>query len=226
MAKWLAAATVIVLALLALLWIQIREPAAAVAPGTREVAQAPAARPAMATASDLAIAAEKARAAQAQGGKVDPASDAFTYKFDETVPPMLTMSAAKCYTGGLNRVHRNQKTKLGFKIAIKDGVVSVSDVKVVETTINDQALNDCFVREVAKVTWRDDELPDWAQDDELLIRPERGMKKFTKENLEYEGDGPIGKLEDPGYVHTSREQPVDERGENDRRLRAQAEAGE
>jgi hypothetical protein len=222
MGKWLAAATVIVLALLALLWIQIREPAAAVSAPTRDVAQA--APTQLSTPNDLAIAAAKVREAQAQGGKVDPASDAFTYKFDETVPPMLTMSAAKCYTGGINRVHRNQKTKLGYKIAIKDGVVSVSDVKVVETTINDQALNDCFVREVAKVTWRDDELPDWAQDDELVIRPERGMKKFTKENLEYEGDGPIGKLEDPGYVHTSREQPVDERGENDRRLRAQAEA--
>ena len=28
------------------------------------------------------------------------------------------------------------------------------------------------------------------QADKLLIRPERGMKKYTKENLEYEGDGP------------------------------------
>jgi hypothetical protein len=223
MGKWLAAATVIVLALLALLWIQIREPAAAVAPAAKaDVAQASA--PAMSTANDLAVAAAKVRAAQAQGGKINPASDAFIYKFDEMVPPMLTMSAAKCYTGGINRVHRNQKTKLGYKLAIKDGVVSVSDVKIVETTINDQKLNDCFVREVAKVSWRDDELPDWAQDDELVIRPERGMKKFTKENLEYEGDGPIGRIEDPGYVHTSREQPEYERGENDRRMRAQAEA--
>ena len=33
-------------------------------------------------------------------------------------------------------------------------------------------------------------LPDWNQDDELVIRPERGIKKFTKENMEYEGSGP------------------------------------
>ncbi|HEY5949455.1 MAG TPA: hypothetical protein VIV40_28365 [Kofleriaceae bacterium] len=211
MGKWLAAATVAVLALLALLWMQIREPAAAVAPAPkRDVAQA-AAPTQLATANDLALAAKKVREAQAQSGKLDPASDGFTYHFDEAITPAATMNAAKCYTGGLNRVHRNQKTKLGYKVEIKNGVVTLHDVKVIETTINDKALNDCFVREVAKTTWNDDALPDWAQDDELLIRPERGMKKFTKENLDYEGEGPIGKLESPGKVAASREQPLDER---------------
>lgn len=213
MAKWLAAATVVVLALLALLWIQIREPAAAVAPSPKADVAAPAAAPAApTTASELAIAAQKMREAQASGGKIDPASDSFTYRFDESVTPNLTMNAAKCYTGGLNRVHRNQKTKLAMKMHIKDGVVSVSDVKIVETTIPDKALNDCFVREVAKTTWTDEQLPDWQQDEELVIRPERGMKKFTAENLAYEGDGPIGKLEAPvGPVAASREEPIDQR---------------
>jgi hypothetical protein len=210
MAKWLAAATVAVLALLALLWMQIRGPAAAVSAAPKQqVAQA--APTQLATASDLAIAAQKVREAEAHSGKVDPASDAFTYRFDEQVTPQLTMNAAKCYTGGLNRVHRNQKTKLNLKLQIKDGVVTVSDVKMVETTIADKALNDCFMREVAKTTWTDEQLPDWAQDEELVIRPERGMKKFTAENLAYEGDGPIGKLESAGPVAASREQPLDQR---------------
>ena len=211
MTRWLAAATVIVLALLALLWLQIREPAVAVTP-TPVADVATAAVPASpSNASELALAAQKVREAQAQGGKIDPASDAFTYRFDEMVTPNLTMMAAKCYTGGINRVHRNQKTKLNMKLQIKSGVVSVSDVKIVETTINDKALNDCFLREVAKTTWTDEQLPDWQQDEELVLRPERGMKKFTAENLAYEGDGPVGKLEDPGPVAASREQPLDER---------------
>jgi hypothetical protein len=211
MAKWLAAATVAVLALLALLWMQIRGPAAAVSAAPKQdVAQA-APPTQLATANDLALAAQKVREAQAHSGKVDPASDAFTYRFDEQVTPQLTMNAAKCYTGGLNRVHRNQKTKLNLKLKIKDGVVTVSDVKMVETTIADKALNDCFMREVAKTTWTDEQLPDWAQDEELVIRPERGMKKFTAENLAYEGDGPIGKLESAGPVAASREQPLDQR---------------
>src|SRR5687768_8576104 len=104
MAKWLAAATVIVLALLALLWIQIREPAAAVTPTPVADVAPVAASGSPSNASELALAAQKVREAQAQGGKIDPASDAFTYRFDEAVTPNLTMMAAKCYSGGLNRV--------------------------------------------------------------------------------------------------------------------------
>ena len=206
MGKWLAAGTVALVALLALLWLQIREPAAAVTPAAKqEVAQEP---QRMRTVNDLAIAAQKVREAEAKGGKIDPATDAFTYAFDERVSPMGLMNAAKCYTGGLSRVHRNQKTKLGYDVVIKDGVVRFENVRILESTINDKVLNDCFVREVAKTTWTDENLPDWKQDDELLIRPERGMKKFTKENLEYEGEGAIGKLESPvGPVHGSREDP-------------------
>jgi len=211
MAKWLAAGAVVIVALLALLWMQIREPAAAIAaPPKQEVAQP--APTAIHSANDLAAAAAKARELQAKGGKIDPATDAFTYAFDERVSPMGLMNAAKCYQGGLSRVHRNQKTKLGYDVVIKDGVVKFENVHIVESTINDKTLNDCFVREVAKTTWTDENLPDWKQDDELLIRPERGMKKFTKENLDYEGDGPIGKLESPaGPVHSSREAPADDR---------------
>ena len=206
MGKWLAAGTVALIALLALLWMQIREPAAAVSAAPKqEVAQPEA----MATPSDLAKAAAKARELKEQGGKIDPASDSFTYRFDERVSPSLLMNAAGCYTGGINRVHRNQNTKLTMKIQIKNGVFSVKDVKIAASSIGDKALNDCFVREVAKTTWTDDQLPDWEQDEELVISPERGMKKFTKENLAYEGDGPIGKLEDPGPVAASREEPLE-----------------
>ena len=212
MAKWLAAGAVALVALLALLWMQIREPAAAVtAPKPQQVAQAEPQH--IRSANDLAIAAQKVREAQDQGGKIDPGTDAFTYAFDERVSPMGLMNAAKCYTGGLSRVHRNQKTKLGYDVVIKDGVVRFENVHIVETTISDKALNDCFVREAAKATWTDEQLPDWTQkDEELVMRPERGMKKWTQENLDYEGEGPIGKLESAGPVAASREQPLDERG--------------
>jgi hypothetical protein len=206
MSRWLAAGTVVVIALLAMLWLQIRTPAAApvtVAAKRADVA-APVAQPA---AAGLAAVAKQVAVAEAKPHKLDPASDAFFYKFDEQVPPALTAEAAKCYQGGIHRVHRNAKVKLGYTIKIKDGVLSVADVKVVESTVNDKALETCFAREVAKVTWNDDELPDWAQNDELVIRPERGMKKFTAANNAYEGSGPIGKLESAGDVAGSRELP-------------------
>ena len=209
MKKLFAIAAVVVIALLALLLMQLEEPATTVEPAKREVAAAPAAAPVQG-AAELAIAAQKVREAQERGDKVDPASDAMIYRLDERVPAMLTAPAAKCYEGGLSRVHRNQSVRLGFKLQVKDSVVSVKDIKILASSINDQKLVDCFIREVAAVTWRDDQLPDWEQDDELTINPERGMKKFTKDNLAYEGDGPIGKIDGPApAVAASREMPAD-----------------
>jgi hypothetical protein len=33
-------------------------------------------------------------------------------------------------------------------------------------------------------SWKDDLLPDWEQDDMIMLRPERGMKKFWRDNME------------------------------------------
>jgi hypothetical protein len=202
MRKWFALATVLVIAALALLWLQIgsRTSQATGAPASRNVSVAPVSP----LATKLATAAQLA-AEQATPTKLDPASDAFFYKFDEQLPPAITAEAAKCYTSEVQRVHRNQKVKLAYTIKVKDGNVSVTDVKVIESTVDNKALETCFAREVAQFTWRDDELPDWQQNDELVIRPERGMKKFTAANLAYEGEGPIGTLESAGDVAGSRE---------------------
>jgi len=199
--KLLAGLTVVVVALLVLIWLQLRETPEA------PVAEKPTVQPVVTVAkADQSFheAVEKIQKAQhaaaANEGKIDINSDAFFVKFDDLIPQMLTRNAAKCYTGGLSRVHRNQKVKLRFKDHIKNGVVTVSDLQLVEdeTTIHDKALVDCFMREVQNTTWTDAELPDWDQDDELVIRPERGMKKFTKENMEYQGSGPDFTVRAPG----------------------------
>jgi hypothetical protein len=188
MGKWLAAGSVALLALLALLWRELRAPAEAAAAPPAPVASAPAATSAPATSPSSTAVGEVAKVGRAD--KLDPQSDEFFYHFDDLQPSMLTRNAAGCYTGGLHRVHRNQKVKLAFRDRIKDGVVTVEDVKVVESTIDDPALVACFVKEVQNTKWKDDVLPDWVQDDQLVIRPERGMKKYTRENMDYEGSGP------------------------------------
>jgi len=178
--KWLAALSLVVAVLLVLIWMQLGQPASAAVPDPR-----PAAAPQTVVQADESFkeAVAKVQAAKveeaANDGKIDSSSDEFQTKFDDVIPHATLASAAKCYTGGLNRVHRNQKTKLTYRNRIKDGVVTVYDVKIVddETTIKDKALNDCFIREVAKTTWTDPELPDWDQPDELIIRPERGMSE-------------------------------------------------
>jgi hypothetical protein len=184
-------ATAGVVALVILIWIQMHETVSA-APAPAQQAVAPAAPAAVAEKAKLAAIAKQVAAVDQKDGKVSPASDEFFYHFDDLQPSMLTRNAAKCYTGGLHRVHRNQKVKLSFNNKIVNGEVTVTDVKVVkdETTIDDPEMVECFRHEVEATHWHDDTLPDWNAPDELVIRPERGMKKFTKENLDYEGSGP------------------------------------
>ncbi len=189
MGKWLAVGAIALCALLAVLWYQLRTPSEAAA--AAQPPPAPAQVQPVAPPAGLAQAAAKVAEATTQPGKIDPASDEFFYKFDDLQPSMLTRNAASCYTGGLHRVHRNKKVKLTFRNKIKDGEVTVYNVKVdPETTIDDKELVDCFVKKVSETHWHDDALPDWDQPDELVIRPERGMKKFTKDNMDYVGDGP------------------------------------
>jgi hypothetical protein len=191
MGKWLLAGGLAIVGLLAFLLIQLSSEAAApeavaAAPAKVEAAPAPTAKTAEAEKmkADLARIAE----AKAQSGKIDPASDEFFHRYDDVVPQILTRSAAKCYTGGLHRVHRNSKVKLSFTNKIVNGDAFVTDVKVVESTIDDPAMIACFVREVASTRWHDDELPDYSAPDELVLRPERGMKKHMPDNINYVGE--------------------------------------
>ena len=208
--KWLAAGVVALLVLVALLWWQLRAPADA-------ASAAPVAKPASAAEvrppASFASASQKleAEAATVQPGKIDPASDAFTYAFDEAVPPMLTAHAASCYTGGLHRVARNAFLRLVYNLEVKDGEVTVHDLKVAESTLGDAALEACFAREVAATHWHNDQLPDWKQEDELVIRPERGMKKVTPDNLDSQGSGPVEPVTvQPKAQPSSREMPTDQ----------------
>lgn len=195
MGKWVAAAGLALLVVLFVLWRQLDAADATAAPpppaqGERVVhASAPAV-----TASAVAPAATEPASAEPaaeepsdQPQKIDVESDEFFYKFQEVVPAVLTRNAAKCYEGIAKRVHRNQKLVLKFKTRIKDGVVTVHDVTVDVNTLDNAGLESCFIQEVARSTWTDPSLPDWEAEDELVLRPERGMKKYMRENIEYVG---------------------------------------
>jgi hypothetical protein len=195
MRKWLAGALAL-LVLVIVLWIQLRSPdpavaAHAAAPAAAAVpAVVPAAAigpPAVAQAAPQAAAPEQELDLPERSAKIDPKSDEFFTRFDEVVPRELTRNAARCYEGRHGQLHRNQGLKLKYKIRIVNGQVTVRDITVKESTIEDPALETCFIQEVARSTWKDDELPDWEQDDELVIRPERGMKKYWRDNVDYVG---------------------------------------
>jgi hypothetical protein len=185
MGKWLVAGGVAIVALVILLLLQMRPRTPA------PVAHKPVPPHTQVATLDTPVAAaaepEPAPEPAVAPGKLDPRSDEFFYKFDELMPKALTRNAAKCYEGRHGQLHRNQKLSLRFKTKIVNGEVSVHDVKIKESTLNDPALETCFIQEVQRSAWKDDELPDWEQDDELVLRPERGMKKYWKDNIDYVG---------------------------------------
>jgi hypothetical protein len=197
MGKWLAAGGIAIFVIVLLLWLQLRpsEPervtrkaTAVQAPTTEAKAEAkPATETPPTTAAQTAAVADTAPP-QVPPGKLDPRSDEFFYKFDEAMPKRLTQNAAKCYEGRHGQLHRNQKLSLRFKTKVVNGEVSVHDVTIKASTLNDPALETCFIQEVMRSSWKDDELPDWEQDDELVLRPERGMKKFWRDNVDYVGE--------------------------------------
>jgi len=197
MGKWLVGAGIAILVMLVLLWRQLDDSSAAAPPPVKpDVATSaqPTTAPLPAAAKPAAaqpIAEAPAAVTQPEAKKkIDIQSDEFFYKFQEMVPARLSRNAVKCYEGISKRVHRNQNVVFKFKVKIKDGVVTITDTAVERSTLGDTnaALETCFLQEIARTTWTDEALPDWEADDQLTISPERGLKKYTRENMEYVGE--------------------------------------
>lgn len=196
MGKWLAIGGGVVVLLLLLLLREMRSTDARTAPvkpqapvAAHEQVATPAAAAGVSAAMAPAAAAPTAPVAATDGkpAKLDPRSDEFFYKFDETIPKVLTRNAAKCYDGRSGSLQRNQKLSLNYKVKVVNGEVLVQDVKIKESTLNDSALETCFIQAVQRSTWKDDALPDVTIDDMVVLRPERGMRKYSQENIDYVG---------------------------------------
>ncbi len=177
------------LAVLAIvLWHELNAPIAVAAPQPAAPAAAQVAAPAAAAPVTQAIAKVAVATAPQQSGKLDPASDQFFYKFTEVAPVVLTREAMrKCYHGGLHRVDRDSSLTLDFVETIKNGEVTVSDIKInAQSTLSDKELETCFINVVTKTHWHDDSLPDLSQQDQITINPERSGRKYLSENTDYD----------------------------------------
>ena len=123
--KWLAASALVVVALLVLLWMELRAPeaVAAVSEASRRR------RPPREAGAGGAGPRSGAQAGRQGRGRDGPAEED-RHRERRVLPRVRrpaaadphARNAAKCYTGGLKRVHRNQKVKLSFINHIKNGV--------------------------------------------------------------------------------------------------------
>lgn len=101
--------------------------------------------------------------------KLDPRSDRFRNRVDEQIPNRLSGLAAKCYKGNLQK---DQRLDLTYRLHVAGGVVTIGDIKKVEDTIHDATLEQCITDNLVKASWRDDELPDMDEVDDLMMRAE------------------------------------------------------
>jgi hypothetical protein len=193
MGKWLAALGAIILVVLFLLWRELDSSSAAPAPPVKPAepvasAPAPAAAVAAVAAPAAAVAAPEKPAPSTE--KMDPQSDEFFREHDEVVTKKLMMQAVKCWESlpDAKRAtfHRNQNMVAKFKQRIRDGVVTIYDLEVESSSINDTALQACFLQQLRGTTWSNPRLPDWDQDDQIKLGP-RTLKKYTRANIDYVG---------------------------------------
>jgi hypothetical protein len=188
MKKWLAIASVALIAVLFFLWREMQTTEAKPAPVVKKPVPVKPKDPDADCPSCAAIKTpDMSNLPPPQPGKLDVRSDDFFYQFDEAVPKNLTRAAAKCYEGRHGSLNMNQKLSLTYKLKIVNGQIQVLDIKVKEDTLNDPALSSCFIQQVANAGWKNDALPDWEQEDTLVLRPERGMKKYWQDNIDYVG---------------------------------------
>ncbi|MBP9206328.1 MAG: hypothetical protein KBG28_20315 [Kofleriaceae bacterium] len=179
MVKWLGAAAVLVLVAAFLLWRELRAGPAALdeSPGpARTTSEGP---------SPTRVAPVRTAPAQDAGMAMAEVTDApvilhgelLHLRVEEEYPRTFLEYVADCYKGGL---HRKEKLKVGFNVTIKDHEVRLTDIKPIESTLTDKAVERCFLAELAKIKFRDDTVPDYVYDDELVIRLSL-LKRFSQE---------------------------------------------
>jgi hypothetical protein len=140
------------------------------APGAPGGVTAPRAAPAIADARPMEV--EIPEDPEPFTGVLRPKTAEFWDHVDG-FPHRLLGFVSDCYKGGEDS---KAKLKLSYRLSVVNRVVQIRDVKVVESTLKDATLEDCFVRSIQDARFDDDQMPDFEspeQDPEdLLIRIE------------------------------------------------------
>lgn len=103
---------------------------------------------------------------------------------DETYKRRWDAFVVDCYRGGADR---SAKLKINYTLAVQNHVVSLHNIQLVESTLNNADLQDCMMRSLADAHFPDNQMPDYESPadhpEEMVIRIEN-LKRFLppKEN--------------------------------------------
>jgi hypothetical protein len=195
MKQWIAAgAAVVVIGLLVLLLREVWSDDAAARPADPEVKEV--AKPSLPSRPTPAVAKQVDEEEIPNMGSIEvdesedhapirKFSDKFWEHIDEGYRRHLIGMSAHCYKGGL---HRKKKMKVSYKYTIKDGWVSLRDVRMLESNLGDAALEKCIVETLTTAKFQDARMPDWESadnDEETLVIRVMLFKRF----MEGQNDG-------------------------------------
>ena len=128
--------------------------------------------------------------------KLDAKSEAFFDKLDMEVPRTLYRKALHCYKDGSDK---DQKIKFLYKMRSINSEVQITETKVVANTLTDDSTSECIQLAIKNAVWKDEEMPDYEGDDELLIRL-GAFKKFMPEDWEPKETAYTGPNEDSAPI--------------------------
>jgi len=101
-------------------------------------------------------------------------SEEYHHRLDTGFPDKFRARAAGCYTGGGDG---DRKLKLGYKLRSQSGMVSATDIRVIESNIGDAALERCLIQAVQDEQFHAEDMPDFEEEGDLFIRL-RALKKY------------------------------------------------
>jgi hypothetical protein len=98
---------------------------------------------------------------------LDPHSEAYSKRLDIGIPARLRASLAHCYPGGRDP---DLSLHIRYHLRVRHGDARALDVAVTRSELGDRALEDCMVQSIRELTWREEDLPDLDEDDDLFVR--------------------------------------------------------
>jgi lipoate-protein ligase A len=107
-------------------------------------------------------------------------------RVDVVVPRKIRGLAADCYDGGLDP---DLTIKVNFRLRVLRGKLFTQNVHIEKSELGDHPeLERCIVAAVERAEWRDDDMPDFDEDQELFIRL-RTLKKYKNRGGEEDEGG-------------------------------------
>ena len=194
MSRWLVVLGVGVLVLLAVLWwkmsgdpAEVRVEAASSSPSSAGPEVRP---PTDASAEKAPVWVDPSRESTAGANDssekvelIDPKSETFNHRIDVAIGNQLRARAAfDCDESGMDP---NAALKLGYRLRIVNGRVTVSDVRVLESEVTPE-YERCFVERVEAASFRMEDMPDFEEGDQELFTRVRSMKKYRTRAAEPE----------------------------------------